>query len=283
MLFRSEVAIGAPSLVGGMQRLAGTVTDGYAPEGFRVTWEYLWHAEHAVLLVWLAAVVFIALVGTWQSTGRTMALEWIGAAAFVYLGLSLTSAVMHVFVVMGRQSRQVVPFLCLATAAVVAEVIDRWRWRAGVTSIVVALFVVQVGPNLATPLRQRFPRDVISEITTKYGTVDHGLSIEGPPLNNAHAESRWLLLNAQHLYHPRGVAVVPKGIELMRFAHPLEFLPYQYEGFEPMERDVLRHLDISMRLIDRGTARADAAPADAAQAGAATTTAGSGLTAGTSR
>ena len=96
----------------------------------------------AVLLVWLAAVVFIALVGTWQSTGRTMALEWIGAAAFVYLGLSLTSAVMHVFVVMGRQSRQVVPFLCLATAAVVTEVIDRWRWRAGVTSVVVALFVV---------------------------------------------------------------------------------------------------------------------------------------------
>jgi hypothetical protein len=69
----------------------------------------------------------------------------------------------------------------------------------------------------------------------------------------------------------------------MRFAHPLEFLPYQYEGFEPMEREVLRRLDISMRLIDRGTARADAAPAEAAQAGAATTTAGSGLTAGTSR
>ena len=82
--------------------------------------------------------------------------------------------------------------------------------------------------------------------------MDHGLSLDGPPLNNAHADSRWLLLNAQHLYHPRGVAVVPKGIELMRFAHPLEFLPYQYEGFEPMERDVLRHLDISMRLIDRG-------------------------------
>ena len=51
------------------QRLAGTVTDGYAPEGFRVTWEYLWHAEHAVLLVWLAAVF-----GFWG-----LALHWLQA------------------------------------------------------------------------------------------------------------------------------------------------------------------------------------------------------------
>jgi hypothetical protein len=233
--------------------------------------------------VWLAAVIFVAVVGTWRTGGRAMALEWIAAAAFVYLGLSLTSAVLHVFVVMGRQSRQVVPLLCLTTAAVVVEVIERWRWRAWAVTLVAAAIVVQVGVNVATPLRQRFPRDVISEITTKYGAIDHGLSLEGPPLNNAHADSRWLLLNAQHLYHPRAAAVVPPGTVLMRFAHPLEFLPYQYEGFEPMEREVLRRLDISMRLIDRGTALADAAPADAAQEGAATATAGSGLTAGTSR
>ena len=38
----------------------------------------------------------------------------------------------------------------------------------------------------------------------------------------------------------------------MRFPHPLQFLPYQYEGFEPMERQVLRNNDIAMRLIDIG-------------------------------
>ena len=38
----------------------------------------------------------------------------------------------------------------------------------------------------------------------------------------------------------------------VRFTHPLQFLPYQYEGFEPMERQVLRSNDIAMRLIDSG-------------------------------
>jgi hypothetical protein len=38
----------------------------------------------------------------------------------------------------------------------------------------------------------------------------------------------------------------------MRFAHPMQFRPYQYEGSEPMERQVLRSNDIAMRLLDTG-------------------------------
>ena len=90
--------------------------------------------------------------------------------------------------------------------------------------------------------------------SAKYGPVDHDVTVEGPPVNNPRADSRWLLLNAQHLYSPRAARPVPTGTELMRFAHPLQYLPYQYEGFQPMERQVLRHLDISMRLLDRGGA-----------------------------
>jgi hypothetical protein len=44
----------------------------------------------------------------------------------------------------------------------------------------------------------------------------------------------------------------PSVLEVMRFRHPLQFLPYQYEGFEPMERQVLRANDIAMRLVDVG-------------------------------
>src|SRR5258705_11214625 len=54
-----ELATGAPLLFSGMRRLAGTVTDGYAPEGFSLPWAYLWHAEHVLLLVWLAAPLFV--------------------------------------------------------------------------------------------------------------------------------------------------------------------------------------------------------------------------------
>ena len=64
-----------------------------------------------------------------------------------------------------------------------------------------------------------------------------------------------MLLNAQHLYNPRAPRppLPASVIEVMRFRHPQQFLPYQYEGLRPTERQVLRGTDISMRLIDIGT------------------------------
>jgi hypothetical protein len=63
-----------------------------------------------------------------------------------------------------------------------------------------------------------------------------------------------VLLNAQHLYHPRAPRspLASPAVEVVRYPHPLQFLPYQYEGFAPMERQVLRTTDIAMRLLDAG-------------------------------
>jgi hypothetical protein len=255
-IMAAELATGAPLLLTGMRRLAGTITDGYVPEGFRLPWAYLWHAEHALLLLWLAAALFVVFDGgAWHSHRRRTASVWIAGALCIYLGLAFSSAVLRVFVVNGRLSRQLVPFFCLAAAAAIAELLERRRWAGWIVAACVAALVLQVGWNFRQPLQQRFPRDVISEITAKYGPIDFDLSIEGPPLANDHVESRWVLLNAQHLYHPRAPRPpLPPGIlEVMRFPHPLQFLPYQYEGLEPMERQVLRANDIAMRLIDIGT------------------------------
>jgi hypothetical protein len=250
-----ELATGAPLVFGGMQRLASTVTDGYAPEGFSVPWAYFWNAEHGLLLVWIAAALFVALDGNnWNSGRRRTATVWVLSAAFIYLGLGLTSAMLHVFVVMGRQSRQMVPFFCLATAAALAELLDRRRWSTRVVAACAIGVVLQAGWNFRQPLQQRFPRDVIAEITSKYGPIDFDNTIQGPPEAHEHVQSQWVLFNAQHLYHPRAPrpALPSSLIEVMRFPHPLQFLPYQYEGFEPMERQVLRANDIAMRLVDVG-------------------------------
>jgi hypothetical protein len=250
-----ELATGAPLMFAGMRRLAGTVTDGYAPEGLSLPWAYLWHAEHGLLLAWIGAALFVVLGrAQWNSRRRQTALMWLMAAAFIYLALGTTSAILHIFVVMGRQARQVVPFLCLGTAAAVAELLERRRWSSWIRAAAVLTLVVQVGWNFREPLQQRFPRDVIAEITTKYGPIDFDNTVEGPPLTHEHVESRWVLLNAQHLYNPRAPRPpLPSSvIEVMRFRHPQQFLPYQYEGLRPTERQVLRGSDISMRLIDIG-------------------------------
>jgi hypothetical protein len=39
---------------------------------------------------------------------------------------------------------------------------------------------------------------------------------------------------------------------IFSFPHPLQYKPYQYEGFTPEERAVLRFTDGSMRLLDTG-------------------------------
>jgi hypothetical protein len=261
-----EMATGAPLLFGGMRRLAGTVTDGYAPEGFTLPWAYLWHAEHGVLLVWMGALLFVVLARDATNSRRRAATMWVLAAVLVYVGLGFSSAILHAFVVMGRQARQMVPFFCLATAAALREVSERPGWGSRTASVCIAALVLQAAWNFRVPLQQRFPRDVISEITSKYGPIDFDNTLDGPPQSHEHVESQWVLFNAQHLYHPRaprpafartradgaGSPLPPGLIEVMRFRHPLQFLPYQYEGFEPMERQVLRANDIAMRLVDAG-------------------------------
>jgi hypothetical protein len=54
----------------------------------------------------------------------------------------------------------------------------------------------------------------------------------------------------QHIYPAPEPLVLPPGhAVLARAPHPLQFLPYQYEGYTPDERDKLRSTDISMRLV----------------------------------
>src|SRR4029079_4041194 len=114
-----------------------------APEGFSLPWAYLWHAEHGLLLVWIAAVILVVSgAGAWNARRLQTARLWVIAAGVIYLGLGFSSAFLHVFVVMGRQSRQIVPFLCLATAAAAAEWLQRRpraSWLVAACAVALAL------------------------------------------------------------------------------------------------------------------------------------------------
>jgi hypothetical protein len=49
----------------------------------------------------------------------------------------------------------------------------------------------------------------------------------------------------------RSPALPPtEGVVLLARPHPLQFLPYQYEGYTPAERAALRAIDIRMRLVE---------------------------------
>jgi hypothetical protein len=54
------------------------------------------------------------------------------------------------------------------------------------------------------------------------------------------------------LYPLRAVHPPIVGRTLKSWAHPLQYLPYQYEVLNPEMRAVAARADLSMRLVDQG-------------------------------
>jgi hypothetical protein len=245
-------------------RLAATQCD--LSEGWRLPWAYLWHAEHGLLLLWLAtAAATLLFAHRGPSAARSRALLWLGTWVAVYALIALLSTGLGRFGAFGRQVRALVPFTSLATAAAAASLLDgsRWAWaRPGLASALAAQAIF----NFAGPLRQRFPAEYARDAESTLGPLPREVAVSGPVVaGRAPApEDRFVLVNAQHLYPVRGPRPVSSGGEVDRARHPLEFLPYQYEGYTPPERAVLRAADLSMRVLDRRPAESSASPNPAA-------------------
>ena len=212
-----------------MVEFAGTVRQGEFDEGWRLPIEYLWHAEHLLLIVWLAALVWCVAHPRWAVKTRAARAGLVGATC-IYGALAITSTALHQFVVYGRLSRPLVPFLCLATVAVIGSTLARApRLRIATLVATTLLVAVQAGINFQIPLWQRFPAEFIADIERRY-------------------PEPWLFVNAKHLYPGPEQIAIPTGYrEVASAAHPLEFRPYQYEGYAEGERRGLRLSDLRMR------------------------------------
>ena len=226
LLFIGSALAGRPLLSQSIA-FASTVTQGSFSEGWSLPFEFLWHAEHGLALIWLGSLMAVA------TRLRHIALRVRLAMAgtlFIYLALVLASGVLHVFVVYGRTARQIVPFLCLLTAHELFRLFARAdrRWAAaGLCAL-----VLNVGFNLRTPLTQVFPDRFKTMAVARAGT--------DWPLSFAYAD---------HIY-PTPEAIDLSEADVLEAApHPLQFWPYQYEGFTPEERRLLRSTDIRMRVF----------------------------------
>ena len=248
-------------------------------EGWSLPWAHLWHAEHGLLIVWLvgACVVLAAATAGW-SPARTRGLYWLGATAGLYLAMVLFSVGLHRIGTWGRQGRQVVPYLCLTTACAASLLADRHRLRRSWWILGGGLVAVQAAWNFSEPLMQQFPDGVFRRMTAAHGPVGRALTVicpveepaviwaepgTGSPAATAAAtNSRYVLVNAQYFYLVSGTRPPPPGAVVFRTRHPLQYRPYQYEGFLPKERETLRTSDVSIRLIDTQAASGPAKRTD---------------------
>ena len=139
-------------------KYSGTIAQGSFAEGWSLPFVYLWHAEHFLLVAW------VACAGWWLCRPRTIAGDprlragMIGVVV-IYALLVILSTVLHKFVVYGRLVRQMVPFLCLITAYTCARVAASGprRTRVAVTAAIVAALAIQAAFNFRGPFSQTFP------------------------------------------------------------------------------------------------------------------------------
>src|SRR4029077_3895211 len=98
-----SIEVGAYPFLRSIRRFSGRLSEGDMREGWSLPWEFLWHAEHGVLLLWLGGAA-IALVGAnrLDIAARKRATMWIGMFGLVYLLLVIGSVGLGRFVVHGR-------------------------------------------------------------------------------------------------------------------------------------------------------------------------------------
>jgi hypothetical protein len=286
LLHLTSMVMGARGYLNTLIRFGKTATQGDFAEGWSLPWEYLWSAEHGLLVVWAAGVAAAAWLVAHRSrqssrhrapclhgrcagpahlptlrVGARCGLHvqrvtlWLVLLVAIYALMILFSNGLAKIVVYGRLVRQLVPLLCLITAWTVMQLVVRQPRLKKLAMVGGVLLVFQAGWNLARPFAQRFPDDVLREVTAAYGNVPRDRTIFGPanrPAERLPGASEFVLLNAEFLYPVTEVKPPPAGEVLLRAPHPEQFLPYQYEAFTPEERQRMRSNDISMRLIATG-------------------------------
>jgi len=212
---------------------AGTIDQGAFDEGWRLTFEYLWHAEHAGLLAWIAAAVYWVARLPRALESRRVKLALAGLL-FIYACLAISSTVLHAFVVYGRLARQLVPFFCLLSAAALETMLAGPPGTRRFVRPILVLLAAQAAVNFWMAWRVTFPADFLRE-------ADAARLNEVPGARVVNTRHLWPLPEPFEL--PRGYAVLKEA------PHPLQFLPYQYEGYDPAQRQALRTMDIRMLVI----------------------------------
>ena len=256
MLNALTIVAGCVPFFYGAHVFSHTIAMGDFDEAWRLPWEYLWHAETGLLLVWIAGGAALAFAARKAPAGIfRRAVLWFTAAAAIYLMFVVFSCGLKRLVVYGRLVRQMVPFLCLGAACSLSWVLSFAGARRYLRPLSFTALAAVAAFNQYAPLAQRFPQEVKETVFAHYDSVHENVSVIATssgwsPPRMQEDDSRYALINAQILFAVIGTKPAPAGEIVFSTPHPLQYKPYQYEGCTPAEREIVNGTDMSMRLID---------------------------------
>lgn len=250
ILLGAGIAAGGATYLHDVRAFSGTVTQGLFSEGWSLPWAYLYHSECAAgLVVALGVALALLLASRSPDPLPARARLWLVAAGLAYALMVLASVAGHWLVVYARTAKALVPLLALSGGWSLASLL---RGRRALAAVVGLAFVFSFGSAFAVHANFTFPRDVELQVLRTFGNTKHSLSVSGSIYQVLGQEVRRPdldLVNAQFLYPVRGPVGFPEGKVILRFENPLSYLPFQYDGHTPREREVLRSADISIQLI----------------------------------
>lgn len=227
-----------------------TVKQGVFAEGWSLPGEFLWHAEGplgvAVVLAIVAATCLAHRSGA-PLPGRVRATLATLAAAYVLL--VLFSVILERFVVYGRTVKPLVPALCLLGGWALHRLLAT---RPRLAPAVAALLVLSAVTHFAPHFTRVFPREFKIDVLAAVGNPKRVTTVSGivfPVSSDPVTRPDLALANAQTIYPLRAAVPLPDGVTLLRAENPLSYPPFQYEGYTPRHRALIRTTDLSMRLI----------------------------------
>lgn len=253
------VALAAPLLLGtfiagrtywsALLEFSGTVKQGVFSEGWSLPWEFLWQSEGAfgvaVLLALLAAGLHLRSARE-SVPGRLLVTLITLVAAYALLVIGSNGLAR--FVVYGRTIKPFVPAFCLLGAWALHRLISlRPPWALPVIGLLLVAALAHFTPHFG----RTFPREFKITTFAHFGTPKVAVSFSGTMVPRPIPITRpdLALVNAHLLYPLRAPYPLPEGTTILRAEHPLSYLPYQYEGYSPRERALVRSNDISLRVI----------------------------------
>lgn len=208
------------------------------------SWIYFFYAERAALFIWLAAIagaLFLQFRGRPAGGRRFLTPLTVTLAGFlaIYAVFILNSDIRHNLIVHGRHSRQLLPFLVLGFGLGLDTLCGKSRYphliaaAAGVALAANALWTFSV------PLSQEFPLAFKARAESLLKTL--------PPI--ADGKSYYRLVNVDHfIFEPEILRDAPMET-LLASPHPLQYMPYLYEGESREMKRLRMSIDHRMRLV----------------------------------
>lgn len=238
--------LGAGTNMISLYRLFATsITQGSFQEGWSLPFEYFWHAEYMFILI-LVILSVIALIRPTKEQ-RPIVTLWASGVMFIYLCLFVPSVILHEFVVYGRLARQMIPFLILLAANGLTHMEQVKVTRYRLSGIVLTLAVVQAVWNFGLSYQLSYPRQVTEDLQAQFPRFEFSTKRLAYGAPTVCQSGGYAIENAKYFLDAPDTTQPIAGDILWEAPHPLNFLPYQYEGYTPEQRRAFREKELQMR------------------------------------